>query len=67
MQVTGRPIFAKNFDWSMRSGYCFVGIVEEAHEVAECSVPPGCPSMADTTVQGLTELGGIWRMHAPDW
>lgn len=45
----------------------FVGLVGEADEVAMCSVPPGCPSMADTTVQGLTELGGIWQSCAPDW
>ena len=51
----------------MHSGYFFVGTVKEADKVAECSVPPGCPSMADTTVQGLTELGGMWRSCASDW
>ena len=67
VQAMGRPVSAEAFEWTVRSGFLFVGLVGEADEVAMCSVPPGCPSMADTTVQGLTELGGIWQSCAPDW
>ena len=33
--------------------------------VAECAVPPGAPSMVDTTLKGLTEMGHLLRSCAP--
>ena len=35
--------------------------------VAECAVPPGAPSMIDTTLKGLTELGRMLQSCVPEW
>ena len=67
MQAMKRLVSAPNFSAAVLSCRAFLTLVVEAHSVAECAVPMGAPSLIDTTLNGVHEMGCLLQWYAPDW
>jgi hypothetical protein len=67
LQAKGQSLSVEDFQSAVQSGVQFVAMMTKGDSVAECAVPPGAPSMIDTTLKGITELGCLSQSCAPQW
>ena len=67
LQAKAQSVAAEDFQLAVQSGTRFVDMMKKVESVAEYAVPPGAPSMTDTTLTGITELGRLSRSCAPQW
>jgi hypothetical protein len=67
VQAMGRSVSADDFKVALLSGTHFAVLMKQADSVAGCAVPPGAPSIIDTTLNGLKDLGRLLQLCAPEW
>ena len=67
MQAKQQSVSAEDFRLAVLSGTQFVDMTKNVDSVGEYAVPPGAPSMVDTTLKGLNELGCLLWSCAAQW
>ena len=67
LQAKGLSVVEEDIQSAVQSGIRFVDMMKKIDSVAECAVPPGGPSIIDTTLTGMIELGCLSRSCAPQW
>jgi hypothetical protein len=71
MQAMGQSVSEEDFRSAVQSATLFVDMMLKVRSVAKCAVPPlpppGAPSITDTTLKGLNELGCLVQSCAPQW
>ena len=67
LQAMGRPVSEGDFATMLLAGTHVVLTMKQTASVAECTVPPDCPSMVDTNLGSLREMGRLLQSCGPDW
>jgi hypothetical protein len=67
MQAMGQLVSEADFVTMLLAGTHVVLTIKQTASVASCAVPPGGPSMVDTNLKGLKEMGRLLHFCGPDW